>query len=85
MIKIFRKIRFKLLEENSVIRYLLYATGEILLVIIGILIALNINNKSELRKQEEKTTNILKQIHTDLATSIEELDETIELKIRLLI
>ncbi|MEN2282966.1 DUF6090 family protein [Algoriphagus sp. SE2] len=44
MISLFRKIRQKLLSQNRVTRYLIYALGEILLVVIGILIALTINN-----------------------------------------
>jgi len=44
MIKFFRKIRQKMLTENKFSKYLLYAIGEIILVVIGILIALSINN-----------------------------------------
>jgi hypothetical protein len=44
MIKFFRKIRQKLLTENKFSKYLIYAIGEILLAVIGILIALRINN-----------------------------------------
>ena len=44
MIRFFRKIRQRLLTENKFSKYLIYAIGEILLVVIGILIALNINN-----------------------------------------
>jgi len=44
MIKIFRKVRQKLLAENKFSQYLIYAIGEIVLVVIGILIALQINN-----------------------------------------
>ena len=44
MIKFFRKIRQKLINEGNLKRYLLYAFGEILLVVIGILIALQIND-----------------------------------------
>lgn len=44
MIKFFRKIRLKLIDEGNLKRYLIYAIGEILLVVIGILIALQINN-----------------------------------------
>jgi hypothetical protein len=43
MIKVFRKIRQKMLTENKFGKYLLYAIGEIILVVIGILIALQIN------------------------------------------
>ena len=50
MIKFFRKIRQKLLAENKFSKYLLYAIGEIILVVIGILIALQINNANENRK-----------------------------------
>ena len=47
MIKFFRKIRQQLLSENKISKYLLYAIGEIILVVIGILIALQINNANE--------------------------------------
>ena len=50
MIKFFRKIRQKLLNENKFSKYLIYAIGEIILVVIGILIALQINNRNEDRK-----------------------------------
>lgn len=45
--KIFRKLRQQLLTENKISKYLLYAIGEIILVVIGILIALNINNRNQ--------------------------------------
>ena len=50
MIKFFRKIRQKLLSENKFSKYLLYAIGEIILVVIGILIALYINKLNTKRK-----------------------------------
>lgn len=52
MFKLFRSIRKKLLIENRLTRYLLYALGEIVLVVIGILIALQLNNLNDQRKQE---------------------------------
>ena len=55
MIKFFRKIRQKLLSENKFSKYLIYAIGEIILVVIGILIAIQINEWNRDRKlyQEE--------------------------------
>ena len=50
MIKFFRHIRKKLLSENKFSKYLLYAIGEIILVVIGILIALQINYWNDERK-----------------------------------
>ena len=50
MIKFFRKIRYNLMEQNKTGNYFKYAIGEIVLVVIGILIALQINNWNENRK-----------------------------------
>jgi len=52
MIQIFRKIRQQLLAESKFRKYLAYAIGEIVLVVIGILIALSINNWNDNRKDE---------------------------------
>jgi hypothetical protein len=49
MLKFFRTIRKKLIEQNNVRKYMLYAIGEILLVVIGIFIALQVNNWNELK------------------------------------
>jgi len=56
MIKFFRKIRHRLLSENKFSKYLIYAIGEIILVVIGILIALYINNLNT-EKQDAITLN----------------------------
>ena len=53
MIKFFRQIRKSLLEQNKMGKYFKYAIGEILLVVIGILIALQINNWNEKAKQKK--------------------------------
>jgi len=63
MIKFFRKIRQKFISENKFSKYLLYAIGEIVLVVIGILIALSINNWNENNKNahwEQRFLNDLK-------------------------
>ena len=49
MIHFFRKTRKKLADENKPLKYMRYAIGEIVLVVIGILIALQINNWNEER------------------------------------
>ena len=66
MINFFRKIRRNLLEEGKVSKYLKYAIGEIILVVVGILIALQINNWNEYRKSREVELNYLKNIQEDI-------------------
>lgn len=65
MIKFFRKIRQKLVEENKVGNYLKYAIGEIFLVVIGILIALSINNWNEDRKRNLQEIRLAIQLLED--------------------
>jgi len=66
MIKFFRKIREKMLTENKFSKYLLYAIGEIILVVIGILIALSINNWNENRKNTIEEKAILESLYENL-------------------
>lgn len=66
MIKFFRHIRQSLIMENKMSKYFKYAIGEIILVVIGILIALSINNWNENRKQRQEFNSILKTIKQDL-------------------
>ena len=70
MIKFFRKIRYDLMEKNKTGKYLKYAIGEIILVVIGILIALQINNWNEERKNKIKESVYLEGIKSDLARDI---------------
>ena len=70
MIKFFRSIRKALLAENKFSKYLLYAIGEIVLVVIGILIALQINNWNEGRKERNKEINYLKNLKVDLQNEV---------------
>jgi len=71
MIKFFRKIRQKLLAENKFSKYLLYGVGEIVLVVIGILIALSINNWNESLKTQSRIalhyTELKEELKFDLA------------------
>ena len=66
MIKFFRKIRQDLLSTGKTGKYLKYAIGEIVLVVIGILIALSINNWNENRKQQNKLQQNYHEILADL-------------------
>lgn len=78
MIKFFRKIRQRLLSENKFGKYLLYAIGEIVLVVIGILIAIQINNRNELRKSQDEVLDIYNQIVFELNNDISELSNNLE-------
>ncbi|MCR9015406.1 DUF6090 family protein [Aquiflexum gelatinilyticum] len=66
MIKFFRKIRQKLLQQNKVGSYLKYAIGEIFLLVIGILIALQINNANEAYKARQSERVVLNNLVQDL-------------------
>lgn len=57
MISLFRRIRQNLLQQNRITQYLAYAVGEILLVVIGILIALRINPGMKPENQPIRTKN----------------------------
>lgn len=59
MLKFFRKIRHQLVADNQGSKYIIYAFGEVILVVIGILIALQINNWNETRKNNEEESIIL--------------------------
>jgi len=74
MINFFRKIRQKLLSENKSRKYISYAIGEIVLVVIGILIALQINNWNINKKQQEKIKEYAKLYVKDLEADIVMID-----------
>ena len=75
MIKFFRKIRYDLMAKNKTGKYFKYAIGEIILVVIGILIALQINNWNEVQKGKIKANTILKAIRSDMVTDLDRIDE----------
>ena len=80
MIKFFRKIRQGLLTENKFSKYLIYAIGEIVLVVIGILIALNLNTKKEIKTDNAHVERILTNVYEDLE---KDLINTINFQIKL--
>lgn len=73
MIKLFNALRFKLLSSNKFSKYLLYALGEIVLVVVGILIALQINNTNQKEIQRDKEVKLLNELENDLQITSEEL------------
>ena len=77
MIKFFRKIRQSLLNEGRTTKYVKYAIGEIFLVMIGILLALQVNNWNENRIKRQTLKNIYVSIKSDLEEDIKNIDEII--------
>ncbi|MFN2373105.1 MAG: DUF6090 family protein [Cyclonatronaceae bacterium] len=70
MLKFFRKIRQNLLLEGKTGKYLKYAIGEILLVVVGILIALQVNNWNEVRKERIQEHILLTRLHAETRTLV---------------
>lgn len=74
MFRFFRNIRISLLKEGKTARYLKYALGEILLVMIGILLALQVNNWNDRRKQRENLKKIYAIVKSDLELDCKTID-----------
>ena len=79
MIKFFRKIRQKLVTENKFSKYLLYAIGEIVLVVIGILIALELNNLNEIDKVKDTEILYLNALHDEFSNNLIEVERVMKL------
>jgi hypothetical protein len=77
MIPFFRKIRKKMADDNKPLKYARYAIGEIILVVIGILIALQINNWNEERKNRIIENDTLSSLKEDLESALVQLNEKI--------
>ncbi len=82
MLKFFRQIRQRLLTENKFSKYLVYASGEILLVMIGILLALQVNNWNERRNQHQLEQGVLQEMVKNLEQDLEDLEYNIKLQNR---
>ena len=80
MARIFNTIRQRLLAQNRFTRYLIYAIGEIVLVVIGILIALQINMWNEGRKDRVKEQVVLTRLIEEFNSNLQQLDEKIEIR-----
>ena len=79
MINFFRKIRKKQANDNKPLKYFRYAIGEIVLVVIGILIALSINSWNEQRKSNLQEKALLQELQKNLQSNLEILDGYITL------
>jgi hypothetical protein len=73
MIKFFRRIRYDLMEKNKTGKYFKYAIGEIILVVVGILIALQINNWNDKNNLESKEKGLLIEMKSNLKSDLEGL------------
>jgi hypothetical protein len=78
MIKFFRKIRRKLIDEGSLKSYIIYAIGEIILVVIGILIAVQLNNWNQERIRNAELEVLLDKVEEDLIHNINKTNDAIE-------
>ena len=78
MINFFRKKRKTLADENKTIKYARYAIGEIVLVVVGILIALSINNWNEEKKEKKLANTYLENLKLDLKADIVALEEALK-------
>ncbi|MCF7560920.1 DUF6090 family protein [Sabulilitoribacter multivorans] len=77
MIKFFRNIRKNLLNEGKTTKYTKYAIGEIILVVIGILIALQINNWNEARKEQNLELALLEEMQENLKADIVDMQDNV--------
>lgn len=80
MFKFFRKVRQKLLMGQNIKRYFLYAFGEIILVVIGILIAIQVNNLNEERKSRNIELDYLNRLLIDIKKDNDQWENTINLR-----
>jgi hypothetical protein len=77
MIKFFRNIRKNLLSKGKTANYLKYAIGEIVLVMIGILLALQVNNWNEVRKDNIRKNLLLKSLKVEFSLNLNQLDSVL--------
>jgi hypothetical protein len=78
MTKFFRNIRQRLLYENRLVKYLIYAIGEILIVLIGILLAVQIYNLNDSNKLKRNEVQVLSDIKNDLIRTQKDLQNNVK-------
>lgn len=74
---LFRKIRKVLLSQNRFTKYLLYAIGEIVLVVLGILIALQVNNWNNKQKDLARLNHLIKKLKVQTTENLENISLSI--------
>ena len=79
MIPFFRKIRKKMADDNKPLKYIRYAVGEIVLVVIGILIAVQINNWNQKRNNAAQELQLLKSCKIGLQKDLSDIDINIKI------
>ena len=77
MLKFFRRIRYRLINEDKTRKYFQYAIGEIILIIVGVLVALSVAEWNSARKNQSYEIKVLSEISKDLDDSLGELERTI--------
>ena len=80
MLPFFRKIRYRLAEDNQFFRYSRYAIGEILLVVIGILIALQINTWNQNRENRTQEKQVLVQLLNEYENNLIQLNQKMSIR-----
>lgn len=75
MLHFFRKIRRGLIENKKIKTYLTYAVGEIILVVLGILIAISLNNLKDAAKLKEDQLNLYRDMSTELKEDLRDIQE----------
>ena len=80
MLRLFSQIRQKLLTDNKFSKYLLYAVGEILLVVIGILIALQVDTWNQWRQERQMEQVVLRQLRDDFQANLAQLDQKMRMR-----
>ena len=78
MLKFFRSIRRKVIDERNLRRYLIYAFGEVCLVVIGILLALQVNNVNENRKKKNLEVETLRELQESLISNFDNMISSTE-------
>jgi len=79
MIAFLRRFRYKLITNRKVRQYILYAFGEIILVMIGILLAVQVNDWSTLRKEQKEEQQLLRQLKTEFEVNRMQIEDKITL------